>query len=508
MNWKHGYYADGGYTYGHYAETMPMRLRWAALIQAHQAPAKRFRYLDAGCGQGYSLILAAIAHPDSDFVGIDFLPEHIAHARTLAVRCGLTNVTFIEGDFIELSNDPRQLGEFDYAVCHGITTWIAPAVKASLFKLIGQVLKPGGIFYNSYNTFPGWLGVVPFQHMVLLEQQSKTGAAAITAAQQNMETIRQHSAGMFNALPGLSVRIKSLGNQDPAYLVQEYNNMYWQPVFVTQMMADLAAVKLSYLGTATIPEAYDAVLPAEIQKLIQQQPTTAIKEQLRDYAVNQTFRRDLYVKGQHRPWVAAMNDLVKSARLVANPLTKRPEAGKPYDVKGGAVELSGDPVFYNGLLGKLDCQPDGSTIGELLGHQAAPGSANAVVQAVSMLIHAGYIHLVQEGKSEDKHTKKAILGLAESASDGAPYNYVVLPKTGSAVSLSDTEWVMLREHLKGSPKPQLKKTLEDNLIRLGRVLAKEGKPVTDAAEQAAMLEAAIIKFSEDKLPYLRRMGGA
>ena len=33
MNWKHGYYADSGYTFGFYAETMPWRLHWAALLQ-------------------------------------------------------------------------------------------------------------------------------------------------------------------------------------------------------------------------------------------------------------------------------------------------------------------------------------------------------------------------------------------------------------------------------------------------------------------------------------------
>lgn len=51
-NWKHGYFADAGYVFGHQAETMPAWLQWAALIQGHVLPRKGFRYLDAGCGQG------------------------------------------------------------------------------------------------------------------------------------------------------------------------------------------------------------------------------------------------------------------------------------------------------------------------------------------------------------------------------------------------------------------------------------------------------------------------
>lgn len=306
MNWKHGYYADSGYTFGYYAETSPLRLAWSALVQGQQTPTSGFRYLDAGCGQGLSLILMAAAHPESEFVGIDFLPEHIAHATELARSCGLSNVRFLEGDFIELALDPSNLGQFDYAVCHGITTWIAPAVKESLFSLIGKVLRPGGLFYNSYNTFPGWLSAVPFQHLVLLEQRSKTGALALRSARESMDRLKDGGKALFATLPGLPARLKSMETQDPAYLVQEYNNQFWQPVFVTEMMDRMAAVKLSYLGTATLPEAFESSYLPEVRELLAAQPTHELREQLRDYASNQSFRRDLYVKGRSRPWTAEL----------------------------------------------------------------------------------------------------------------------------------------------------------------------------------------------------------
>ena len=103
MDWKRGYFAEAGYTYGYYEETMPSRLYLAALLQGYLAPRESFRYLDAGCGQGFNLIVAAINHPDSEFVGIDFMPEHIAHGRALAARLKLNNISFIEADFTELA---------------------------------------------------------------------------------------------------------------------------------------------------------------------------------------------------------------------------------------------------------------------------------------------------------------------------------------------------------------------------------------------------------------------
>jgi tRNA G46 methylase TrmB len=97
MDWKHGYFADNGYTFGYYREMAPCYLAWAALLQGVVAPTRNFRYVDLGCGQGLGLILQAACHPESEFVGVDFMPAHIAHARRLAQAGGITNVRFHRG---------------------------------------------------------------------------------------------------------------------------------------------------------------------------------------------------------------------------------------------------------------------------------------------------------------------------------------------------------------------------------------------------------------------------
>lgn len=515
MNWKHGYYADAGYTYGYYPETMPIRLHWASLIQGHLTPLKNFRYLDAGCGQGYSLILAAASHPNCEFVGIDFLPEHIAHARALASSAGLKNITFIEGDFIELANDPSQLGEFDYAVCHGITTWIAPAVKDGLFRLIGKVLRPGGVFYNSYNTYPGWLGATPFQHLVLLEQRSKVGALALQQARQHMDTLKEHSPGMMNALPGLQSRLKTMESQDPAYLVQEYNNQFWQPVFVSQMMDDMSAVKLSYLGTATLPEAIDAVLPQGVQQLLAQQTSQLLKEQLRDYSLNQSFRRDLYVKGYNRPWPQKLQQLYRDSRFLVNPLTPRPAEGQTYQIRGGAMELNGSAAFYGSVLDLFEGNKDGLNLGEVIDRTEA-SQRGSVLQAVSLLLHGGWLTLDQ-GVATNNHAANVNRAVAQSVCDGGPYKYVSIPRAGTAIMLNDVEWqiINLCYRAQGQSKKQGNQfnttgwegQIAEGLQRLGRALSKEGRAVTDQAELQSMLRKGIEEFLRGKWGYIQVMGG-
>lgn len=74
-SWSHGYYADEGYEYGYHTETSPSYLQWMCTLQGIDAPKDNFTYLDLGCGQGLSLIFHAALHPDSQFIGVDFMPR-------------------------------------------------------------------------------------------------------------------------------------------------------------------------------------------------------------------------------------------------------------------------------------------------------------------------------------------------------------------------------------------------------------------------------------------------
>lgn len=98
--WQHGYVTDMPYTFGFYRECAPNWLDWVALLKGSEPPQGTRRVLELGCGQGYGLCVMAAANPDHYFVGVDFNPEHIAHARSLAGRTGLNNIEFHEGDFI------------------------------------------------------------------------------------------------------------------------------------------------------------------------------------------------------------------------------------------------------------------------------------------------------------------------------------------------------------------------------------------------------------------------
>lgn len=500
-DWGHGYFTQGGYSFGYYPETMPARLHWAALVQGHAIRSSHFRYLDAGCGQGLNLILAAIAHPESEFVGIDFMPRHVAHGRQLASRIGLDNVTFLEGDFTRLADDHAALGQFDYAVCHGIASWIAPEVRAALMRLIGRVLVPGGLLYNSYNTQPGWLATVPIQQLVLLEQERNLPEDALAAARRTMKTIVENAPALAAAAPGLKSRLEAMEGQEVAYLLQEYNNDHWQPMFVSDMIDLLAGEKLDYLGSATLAEAFPAPVPAALRPVIDAEKSVRVREQLRDYALNQGFRRDLYVKGHLPLFGTAQERAIHDQRFVANPLTARPAAGEPYKLKAGGVELNGQPAFYNRLLDRMAQGADGCTIGELIESVSDQPHKNAVVETVSMLVHGGWA--LPRTAADPRGRLETVRALAVAVSDGAPYRFVPLPRTGGAVALSDIDWLILASALSDRPAGQLGDALLSSLKSLNRVLKKNGEDVTSPDELRELARVTVDDFMTRRWPFLR-----
>jgi SAM-dependent methyltransferase len=501
MDWKHGYFAESGYTYGFYAETTPARLSWIASLKGFKTPAEKFRYLDLGCGQGLSLIQMAAMHPDSEFVGIDFMPEHIAHGRQLALAAGLGNVTFIEGDFVALSKEAHKLGEFDYAVAHGITTWISPEVRQGLFSLAGQTLKPGGVMYNSYNTYPGWLPAAPFQNLVLQLQTRYNGRQALEIAQKNMASLKEAGSALFALVPSLQGRLEGMAKQDLAYLVQEYNNQYWQPVYSSQMLHVARIHKLEFMSSATLPEVFDGCYPKPILDLINSETDAILKETIRDLALAQSFRRDIYIKGGLQYWAAEKITAIAEQRFVATELVGLPEQDKLFEFKGGTINLSGKPEAYMPILQGFGAQ--GNAFSEVLKKHPEQNIAS-LAQMVALLVHGGWLAL--DGKTDNKQAKRLNQAMAQASLKGAPYRYLCCPKMQSAATISDLDFIMIGLMSQAAKPNELQERLSQSMKILNKRFADDGKPIEDESIHQAKAAESAQQFLQTRYKNYQRLG--
>lgn len=444
-DWSHGYDVSMGYTYGFYREMAPawMELAAGAAGLPGRRP-ERFRYLELGSGQGVGLCLLAAANPEAEFLGVDFMPDHIAHSQRLADEAGLANIRFAQADFLELAAEwPHDFGSFDYVTMHGVYSWVPEHVRDAVVACTRHATRAGSLVYISFNTLPGWLGTMPFQHITSLIKQTggKTGPAVLDESVALFEKLRAGGAATFQILPALAARIDAVKKRNASYLVQEYLNESWRPRWHSEVATELAAADFAYVGTATLAETMlPGVLPPPLRDTIRAQADARLQQDLQDFVVNQSFRRDLFRRGPAGERAADRAALADTRLCLLAPPARN--AGVKLDTAFGEIALQ-YPAFA-GILQALAQGP--RTIADLA---ALPGLREqglaSASQLLLLLVHAGILGIAAAPAASADAARRLNAVIARSAAQGAPYRHLAAPVLGSAVAATEAELKALHE---------------------------------------------------------------
>lgn len=508
MTLRHGYFSDQGYTHGAYPDISPERLVFAALLQSQRPVdlAGAFSVLDLGCGQGFGLCLQAACYPQARFTGIDFSAAHIAHARALAASAGLTNIQFLTADFLNLSEAPPEgWGSFDFAIAHGILGWVSPEVGASLLAAAAAALRPGGLFYLSYNTLPGWLARQPFQHVVKSFQRNLgDGQPSLDAALALFRQLQESGSPLFQVQPSLAGSLDELSRQAPAYLLHEFNHAQWQPQYSDTVIRQAAAHDLSYLVSATLPESFDGLLPEAFRSMLSFCSEPDQHALVRDLLTNQSFRRDIYAKGRDPIWSAAASEAMQKLELFSLLDDEDLLSPDAFSFRLGFGEVKGNRVWFLALMEHLQQGP--CRLGDLQRVPLlddAPTPLPELLQNVALLLHKGSVALLPPPR-DPVPAQRFNQVVAAQVAAGAPYRAIAVPRSGNLLPLSDLELLLLHASLQGRSGDALSEALSTNLESLGRSLQHEGQPV-EAADRLQRLTEHANRFETATLPRLRRL---
>jgi SAM-dependent methyltransferase len=293
-----GYLTDVPYVRQFTQELTPGLLRAAAALNGFTPPpADAFDYCELGCGTGDTTNTLAAAHPRGRFVGIDFNAEHVAFARGLAARGGLANVRFLERDFADLAGEA--LPELDYIAAHGVMSWIAPATRAALLDFAAARLKPGGILYVTYNAMPGWAAVEPLRRL-MLDTSAGVEGTSVDRARHGVEIARllcASGAEYFLRNPAAREMLETVLRMGLVYAAHEYFVAHWQPMYFAEVAAEMTRRDLGFVGQLPLYLNYrDLTIPPAAMDLFRRVSDRASFESLKDFAINEFFRGDLYVK--------------------------------------------------------------------------------------------------------------------------------------------------------------------------------------------------------------------
>lgn len=521
MSWNHGYHASISYASAFYRELTPSWLDFAGLLKGHQPPRQSehdaFVYLELGCGTGFGLVLLAALYPEGRFFGVDFLPDHVAHAQDLARRAGLTNVRVIEADFLALApsaEDPLwPAAGCDYVVAHGIATWVTQPVQSALLAAAAAALRPGGLFYCSYNTYPGWLARSSFQALLALELPTTREGELAQRFVQTAGLLEQllgeegQPSPLGSSLPGLKRELQAIRFAPVHYLCGEYANAGWAPLYVTELHGRCQQHKLSFLGSATLCEAFVELLPPSLREVVLQESRPLARELLADLATNKAFRRDLFTKGHvsltQQEWSERMGSV--GVRLLQPQPQWLPAPTGTLHFRASFGEIQGDPTAYGPLLATIAAGP--SSIEDLLNACEQPQSELVVM--LSLLLEAGAIgfHRGDGAQRAGPAVQRLNQLLLDRMQEGRSYAQLALPALGTALPVTVLEALILRAHLQQLEEPMLSSCvllwLNDLDVQL---LGDDSAVISDPQAQLDRIQATATTFICSKLPLLLAMG--
>ncbi|GAC1346813.1 MAG: methyltransferase regulatory domain-containing protein [Acetobacteraceae bacterium] len=347
--WSGGYVADVEYLEGVYPQQSPGAIVLACLLGGVACdlpgPEEPAHYLELGCGHGMNALLLAASNAAWQVTGIDYNPAHIAAARAMARAAGIDNVTFLEADLQTFAGTAaaRAIPQADFASLHGVWTWVAPAVRQGIVRLLGDTLRPGGAVHVSYNALPAWAGVIGMQRLVF-EGGGRLGVRSDRQAQSGLELARELSGIGAHALKDNSMvqsLLKSTQTMQTNYLSHEYMNAHWAPAFHADVAAALSDAKLDWAGAATPLENFPQLMLSEAaQAVFNRFDDPIMRELIKDTCLARPFRHDVYVRGARRLSPAERDRKLRALTLI--PIVKPDELTTTIEVPAGKAELGAE----------------------------------------------------------------------------------------------------------------------------------------------------------------------
>jgi len=472
-DWMEGYTSDIEYTAGYYKELTPKFLNMCA-VAANVEPideTKSFKYLELGCGHGLSLLVNAAIYPNATFYGVDYNPEHIAHARAIAKEANLTNIYFYENSFQEIVDTPEFLPEFEYIVFHGIYTWVNDENRDNLVKICKRHLLSGGMVYNSYNTKPGWLTTEPIQQLILRLSNEHIGNSIekIEKIINQLEDLKNIDMGYFKTfVSDIDFRLNKMNTESKNYTVHEYMHEKWKAFYFPEVCEDMEKAKLNFLCVADISEAYlNDVLPENLSKKILDLKDYKNIELIKDLSFNRAFRRDLYVRGRRKK-LSNAEKIIWFSQGEWIVLNKNIPENFEFNLIMGKVHA--DTQMYKTIL-ELFVQHTHISTNKLV--ELTGFSLSNVVQALILLFDHGYISTYEKYKNKVNDLNKIITKnmFTENA-----FKYICFPNGKFAKKFDTVTMAFLRACYDGfNTKDKIVNHVYNLFSSRGVALVKDGK---------------------------------
>ncbi|GFO67732.1 hypothetical protein GMLC_13110 [Geomonas limicola] len=503
MEWQDGYITEVEYVHGVYRELGPSALNFILLLQSRDpVPLKEgFSYLDLGCGQGESVNLFAACHPEGQFHAVDFNAAHIAGARNVARQASIQNVTFWEASFADLPE--LDLPQFDFIVLHGIYSWVGPENRQRIVDFLRTHLKSGGVVYVSYNSLPGWSSYAPLRQLLSSYADTQPGnlEERVERALRFAQRLKSAGASFFSTNSAARDFFDYICTLPRNYVVHEFFNRDWSLFYHAEVVRNLAAAKLHFVGSANLAENQDMLrFSAEQQQVLGAISDRVMRETVKDFTVAPLLRRDIFTKGGRRiPAVEQLRHVGETGFALVVP-----RARVEYKAAFPIGEVALEPLLYDPILLALEERPQ--TLDQLLSHPEVESLGKTrVIEALMVLMAADYVMTaVEPALYTTMTTRRLNNAIIERHLDNLEKKTLASPVLQSGVKVDWLERLLLLCEIRGTDDPAA--FIWGEMRQREQLLSREGEILTTEEENLAELARVIAVFREEKLPLLRQLG--
>lgn len=367
-----------------FPQSHPDRLATIAAIFGIPAPPlDECRVLELGCASGGNLLPMGDQLPAGHFLGIDASPRQIEQGQKVLAASGLNNIELRCQNIMEFADDDR----FDFIVCHGVFSWVPAAVQCRILEICRIHLKPGGVAYISYNTYPGWHIRGMIRDIMRYRARSFDNPAdQLNQARGLLTFLSQSIKGEDNPY-GLLLRqeLESISKADDSYLLHEHLEDVNEPLYFHEFADRAKHAGLQYLGEADFGVMSVENFSEQIQGMLLSVSRDTIEtEQYMDFLRNRAFRQTLLVHSdveiQRSPNARSLLRLrvASSAAPESKAVDMRPNEKVTFR-RGSSSLTTSDPVIKAAMLHLGNVWPASVSFADLAAHSRSVASGQPAV---------------------------------------------------------------------------------------------------------------------------------
>ena len=240
------------------------------------------------------------------------------------------------------------LPSFDSIGLHGIWSWVNDANRAVIVDFVRRRLKVGGSVYISYNTQPGWAAMAPLRDLLAghAQRMGHAGSSLVARVDDALNFANQLFATQPRFVknnPLVTERLQKVQAQNRVYLAHEYFNQDWLPMPFSGMTQWLTPAKVAYACSAFYTDHIPPLSLTPDQAAFLDTVTDPLfRETVRDFMVDQQFRKDYWVKGARKLSPMERVQALRAQRVVL----VQARAGVSLKMKTGLGEVDMQANIY------------------------------------------------------------------------------------------------------------------------------------------------------------------